>query len=417
MSSDTDEKRIEEFKSILSVAALKMTIPIYLAFVATDYLFVPQYFTQFMLMRIATAIIVFIIYLLSKKITSIKQAEHLILILAAVVALPITIMIWVSGDIASPYYAGLNLVATGGISFLPRTVKNLIIMLLVIFGPYIFSIPFFDLDENSFNRLIINLFFMISTGMVAFMVNYYSNLLRKKETSAREELEVKINEVDEKNRSLIKIGELATQVAHDIRSPVGALQAVSQMLSEEVDPRKKKLIENAAKRINDIADNLVSQYRDNLTKDLSSVEIDRNITLNSLVDDIIEEKKLSLDLKNKIIFKAPESIPIPKNLNSTEFQRLISNLINNSIEALDKEYGLVEISLANIGGKISIQVTDNGSGISSEYLKKIFEKGFSSKAAGTGLGLSHAKEYITSLGGHLNVESSTNQGTSIKIIF
>jgi len=222
-------------------------------------------------------------------------------------------------------------------------------------------------------------------------------------------------EIEEKNRSLIKIGELATQVAHDIRSPVTALEAVSKMLSEEVDPKKKKLIENAAKRINDIANNLVSNYRENLTRDLSSLKIDRIVNLNTLIEDIVEEKKLSLDSKHKITFRAPESIDVPDKISSVEFQRVISNLINNSIEAFDKEHGIVDIKLYKKDSSITITIRDNGKGILPDQILKVFEKGISGKPKGAGLGLSHAKECLESFGAKISIDSNVGKNTEVTI--
>jgi signal transduction histidine kinase len=256
---------------------------------------------------------------------------------------------------------------------------------------------------------------LLAVCIYFFVIKSRSNLLKKLKTSLQQ-LEIKQDQIEGKNRSLIKIGELATQVAHDIRSPVIALEAISQMLGNEVDPKKKQLIENAAKRINDIANNLVSEYRVNLTKDLSSIKIDRTINLNSLIEDIVEEKKLSLDPKHKIIVRALENIVVPKNLNSTEFQRVISNLINNSIEAFDKENGIVDIELYRKENKIKLTIRDNGKGISSEEISTVFKKGTSGKEKGAGLGLSHAKEYIESLNGSITLESVPGQETKITII-
>jgi signal transduction histidine kinase len=256
----------------------------------------------------------------------------------------------------------------------------------------------------------------ISTFMLIYYV-YFSNRenlmldLRNK----IDEIYLQQVQIDDKNNSLIKIGELATQVAHDIRSPVTALQAVSQMLGDEIDPKKKKLIENAAKRINDIANNLVSEYKENLTKDLSSMIIDRTINLNSLIEDVIEEKKLSLDINHRLNLKAPESIAPPQKFDSVEFQRVISNLINNSIESFDKANGIVDVELCIINNQIRITIRDNGRGIPDNEIFKVFEKGVSTKSKGLGLGLGHAKEYIESTGGSIDIASTLGKETMVSI--
>jgi signal transduction histidine kinase len=224
-----------------------------------------------------------------------------------------------------------------------------------------------------------------------------------------------VEQIELKNKSLTRIGELAAQVAHDNRSPVAALKAVSETM-EEADPKKKQLIVKAATRINGIADYLVSEYRTNITADVSAKAVERALYLNEVIQEIIEEKKSILKDSAIIEFKTTEKIKVPDALNLVEFKRVLSNLLNNSVEAFDKEQNKITIELKSIGTSIEIRITDNGKGIPQEYIQKIFDKGVSlGKAQGTGLGLAHAKNYIESIGGSIHIESTAGIGSTVII--
>lgn len=422
MDINADQRRANEIKRVLDVIAAKMSIPLYLVFILTDYLYTPHLFLLFASIRIAIIGCTLLIRSKVNSVNTLKGIQKLAILLVAVNSIPITIMIWIIGDLATPYYAGLNLVALGAISFIPLGKRYLLYMVVLIYGPFLIGAPFLNYNRFTLIEFLISLFFIVGTIVISVVINYFNEIIRQKEYEALRQLHDKVNqiqiqksEIDEKNKSLIKIGELAAQVAHDIRSPVTALDAVFQTLGNEIDPKKKSLIKNAAKRINDIANNLVSNYRENLTQDLSALKIDRAVTLNSLIDDIVEEKRLSLDSNHKITLKSPESISIPPKLESSEFQRVISNLINNSIEALDKAQGIVDIELFKKESTIKIVIRDNGKGISKELISKVFEKGISGKSKGAGLGLSHAKEYIESIGGSIAIDSIPTKETHITI--
>lgn len=378
------------------------------------YGFISEYLLGFsydtFLIRLPIGLISFVFLLLSFRVTWIsKNLRFIFLILAS--ALTYQYFGFFKQSNEHFYY-------TIGIAITPVIVAALLyhnIDLIIYYAFFIFVIS--QVLEGMTAIYFITYLTMSATILIVYgVVTRNRNILSNELNLKIAQLVEKQNQIDEKNKSLIKIGELATQVAHDIRSPVTALEAVTQMIGEEIDPRKKRLIENAAKRINAIANNLVAEYREKLTQDLSHVEINRMIDLNSLIEDIVEEKRLSLDSKHQVTVAAPESISVPNNVNPIEFQRVISNLINNSIEAMDKSSGLISVELRREGARVKITVRDNGKGISSDQITKIFNKGVSGKAQGAGLGLAHAKQFIESAGGSISVESVPMQETTISIL-
>jgi len=99
-----------------------------------------------------------------------------------------------------------------------------------------------------------------------------------------------------------------------------------------------------------------------------------------------------------------------------KLQQIILNLVNNAFAAMS-DGGHLDIVARKDDGKILMEVTDNGSGISEADLKRIFEPFFSTKKdkGGTGLGLSITYGLVQELGGELKVTSELGEGTTFNI--
>jgi signal transduction histidine kinase len=184
------------------------------------------------------------------------------------------------------------------------------------------------------------------------------------------------------------------QMAHDIRSPLFALQTILEAPGEFND-KKRNLLLRAATRLQEIADSILVENKNSI----------QETCLETLIQEILEEKKLSH--KNAAFeLKTEENKTYFKKINPTEMKRIISNLINNSIEAYAGKSAKIEVSLAQFGERVQIKVKDNGKKIPPIFLAKIFERGVSiGKKQGSGMGLAHAKEYIESIGGLINISS------------
>jgi len=100
---------------------------------------------------------------------------------------------------------------------------------------------------------------------------------------------------------------------------------------------------------------------------------------------------------------------------SEKIKQALLNLLFNAAEAIDKKGGVINISVSENEGKSIIEIMDNGSGISSENINKIFDPLFTTKPYGTGLGLSIVNEIIAQHNGRIYIESQDGQGTRVII--
>ena len=204
---------------------------------------------------------------------------------------------------------------------------------------------------------------------------------------------------------------LAAQVAHDIRSPLAALSEVAG--ANTLSGEQRQLARGALERINGIAEDLLDRYRSQAEP---PVPIAQPHCIGGLVGPIVSEKKLQFK-KNagvKIDF-SDISGSAAANVIPGEFQRVVSNLINNAVEALS-EGGEVRIKLYLAGERVCLEFCDNGKGIPPEILAELGQKGKThGKKGGTGLGVYHAKKIIESWGGGLRMGSEVGRGTIVTV--
>jgi signal transduction histidine kinase len=230
-----------------------------------------------------------------------------------------------------------------------------------------------------------------------------------------------MNLVVEANKNA-SIAEIASQVSHDIRSPLAALEVAikSIILPEE----QRILIRSALGRIKDIANNLLQKNRNLSAKyalpdsPMDSEEKSSQL-LSSLIEELISEKRLQFRAKINIEINSTideDAYGIFSEVNSREFKRLLSNLINNAVDSLN-ENGKVTVSLTKTKDLAQLTIVDNGCGIPPAILSRLGKRGESyGKTEGSGLGLYHAKTTVESWGGHLEINSTLKIGTSVTVV-
>lgn len=211
---------------------------------------------------------------------------------------------------------------------------------------------------------------------------------------------------------------LATQVAHDIRSPISTLNLVSSSL-KEVSEEKRELISFASQRINDIANQLLEKSKLGLIKYDQQNDVIHCNALAPVVDSLVAEKRAQYIRCQKININLDISncLNVLCYFNKTELLRCLSNIINNSVESFEQGSGKINVQLTQTLNEAVITVQDDGTGIPQKILVKLNEGHFIShgKEFGSGLGLSHARKAVESFGGRLHFESEQGVGTKVSI--
>jgi signal transduction histidine kinase len=207
------------------------------------------------------------------------------------------------------------------------------------------------------------------------------------------------------------LGEMAAQVAHEIRNPLGGIKGFASLLTRDLkdEPDKQKMAQYIVEGT-DTLDRLVVQvlnYSRPLTPNL------KETSLKDLLNEWVESIQAS-DTYNplhRIDLSSPDVL-LP--LDAGLFKLALTNLARNAFQAMEKS-GTLTIRSEIANGELFLTFSDTGTGIPQEHLKKLFSPFFTTKANGNGLGLAEVHKVVQAHGGEISVESESGQGITFTI--
>jgi signal transduction histidine kinase len=216
-----------------------------------------------------------------------------------------------------------------------------------------------------------------------------------------------------RNDRMKALGEMAAQVAHEIRNPLGGIKGFASLLQRDLKnhPELLKLAHSIVEGA-DTLDRLVTQvlnYSRPLHLKLEPTALGN--TLEKLKKSLTAERAYDEKLISFRIVREKEIVcPIDSGL----LQSALRNLIMNAIQAMPKG-GELALRLYEEANKAVIEVKDTGCGIPKENMRKLFTPFFTTKANGNGLGLAEANKVVQAHGGDITVSSSPGIGSTFSI--
>lgn len=215
--------------------------------------------------------------------------------------------------------------------------------------------------------------------------------------------------VEEKSR-VEAVGRMAAQVAHDLRAPLAALQVgLGDEALTALPESSASLVRAATERMRGIIDGLRERERS---------EPVETVPLAALVREMIGEKHAQYGPLGKVALEleiADESAEV--RAQPTELRRVLSNLVDNSVQSLDGA-GKVRVRVRPLQGNVRLEVEDSGKGVPPEIRDRLFERGATyGKEEGTGLGLWHARESARAWGADISLDSTPGSGTRVTLSF
>ncbi|MBW1703770.1 MAG: HAMP domain-containing protein [Deltaproteobacteria bacterium] len=222
----------------------------------------------------------------------------------------------------------------------------------------------------------------------------------------------------EKAQRMAAWREVARRIAHEVKNPLTPIQLSAQRLNKRYGKKLAKEDEGVFKECTEMIINQVEELK-GLVNEFSKFA--RMPASNPVPANIREIIKESLSLyraahKNiKLTFNDSNEVPV-FNLDREQIKRVMINLLDNAIEAMNGEGELViNLNYDNLLQMVRIEVADNGRGISAEHKARLFEPYFSTKRQGTGLGLAIANTIITDHNGFIRVQDNQPKGTTFII--
>lgn len=215
---------------------------------------------------------------------------------------------------------------------------------------------------------------------------------------------------------------LISDISHDLKNPLTSIQTSLYLVEKHTDPvhRKQKLdnIKEQTLRLEWLVRDLLTLSQ----LDSGIVTLHDTVDLNQMLRDIERRLHVAGEQKN-LHFALDLSAGLPPFVaNEGELNRAFTNLIDNAI-TYTPEGGKVTLRSCVIDKGIVIEVCDTGMGIAPEELPHLFERFYRSAEAravnqnGSGLGLAIVKKIVEKYGGSIQVESTSGQGTTFRVIF
>jgi two-component system nitrogen regulation sensor histidine kinase NtrY len=217
---------------------------------------------------------------------------------------------------------------------------------------------------------------------------------------------------------VIAWGEMARQVAHEVKNPLTPIKLSIQHISRAWEDRRPDfgdiLSRNAGAMLGEI-DRLASIATSFSRLGAPGAADDgalEEVALGHVVEEVLT---LYLGGEGAIRFERDVAADLPSAAaREPEVKEVLVNLLENARGAI-REGGTILVEAARDGVGLVLRVRDDGSGIPPELMPRVFEPHFSTRSTGTGLGLAIVRRLVESWGGTVAIESDLGQGTTVTL--
>ncbi|MFZ1980147.1 MAG: ATP-binding protein [Smithella sp.] len=213
--------------------------------------------------------------------------------------------------------------------------------------------------------------------------------------------------------------EVARRMAHEIKNPLTPVQLSAQRLQKKYGDKlgeEGSVFKECTQTIIDqveVLKNLVNEFSRYARMPVTT------IAPNDLNIVVAEAVSLFQDAHKDIVFELMLAEGLPKfDLDAEQINRVMINLLDNAVAAINKKNGRVEITVGydEQHHKAGVTVADDGAGVPSSHKMKVFEPYFSTKKSGTGLGLAIVSSIISDHHGQISVADNTPTGTIVSFV-
>jgi signal transduction histidine kinase len=213
--------------------------------------------------------------------------------------------------------------------------------------------------------------------------------------------------------ALASVGEFAAGLAHEVRNPLTSIRVDLQRAEEKLPPdsEARALIGDVLNQVERVDSSVTGALRVARSGQIERDRVDLRQPLAAAAHDA-EPRFEDMSGTLEPLDLGPD--PLWVSGNSAALEQLFLNLFLNAAEALE-EGGRAGVEVEAGKRVVSVQIWDEGRGISPEALSKVFDPFYSTKPEGTGLGLAIAQRIAAAHGSNLGMESSPDGGTRVRL--
>jgi signal transduction histidine kinase len=229
-----------------------------------------------------------------------------------------------------------------------------------------------------------------------------------------------VNALQEKNKRIERLsamGEMAVELAHEIRNPLGSIELFASLLIKELSGDPKRWAENiriGTRSLNTIVTNML-HFANPGQSDFFEVDV------NAVIEETVKFTEPLMRQRHVRIETALNAEKPSISGDHELLKQMMLNLVFNAMKAMPSK-GAITINTRNLERRgsapaLELQVSDTGIGIPTENLSRIFDPFFTTNKNGTGLGLSVVHQIVQRHSGKIWVSSEVNRGTTFTILF
>ena len=258
--------------------------------------------------------------------------------------------------------------------------------------------------QTAFDKTNERIFLTEGSEEIMNLVDSYNSMVEQIENSA-----LKLAESERKSAWR----EMARQVAHEIKNPLTPMRLTVQSFNHNFDPSDPMIKE----KLNEFCESLIQQI--DIMSSIASAfsNFAQMPKANKEELNVVDVVKKGLDIFHEPFIKyRPEGQSIVAKLDKVQLNRIITNLVTNAIQAIkDIPEPRIEVRVFERDQMVMLEVEDNGSGISEEARKKVFEPKFTTKSSGMGLGLPMVKNIVEAYKGTVSFAPGQWGGTLFSV--
>jgi PAS domain S-box-containing protein len=219
--------------------------------------------------------------------------------------------------------------------------------------------------------------------------------------------------------ALSAMGELALNLAHEVRNPLNAAVLQLRLLDRdvdklEVDEARRRAMHDRVKIVGDEIgrlNRLLTEFLD-LARPRGIAR--EPVHVGKLVDEVLDLEKESLAARGVVLTREIAADGCVAIGDREKLKQVVINLVVNALEAM-KNGGSLVARVHSPGDRVVIEIEDTGPGIEPQLLASVFDPFFTTKEAGTGLGLSIVRKIVDQHAGDVRIESERGKGTRVVV--
>ncbi|QHW33300.1 PAS domain-containing protein [Paenibacillus rhizovicinus] len=218
------------------------------------------------------------------------------------------------------------------------------------------------------------------------------------------------------NDKLAMLGKIAASIAHEIRNPLTSIRGFIQLLRPHLTQLGKEEYSRIILTEIDRANDIIYEF---LNSSKPSAPMKQKVRINGLLKEVILLSDSEALMKGCQIQFETYDEDISVSIDVKQVKQVVLNIVRNAMDAIgdleDERSGRIDIITRREGRDAEITIRDNGNGMDHVTKSKLFDPFYTTKAAGTGLGLSVSYRIVRNHGGKIRVASNTGEGTEFKI--